>query len=80
MVSVVAFSQNRMVRIGTKIRIERKRSGLTLSQLAEKVGITLITLQRIETGKSSPSVALLSEIAQNLDKSIVSFVKILTNH
>lgn len=59
--------------IGTKIRIERKKSGLTLHQLAKKVGISPITLQRIETGKSSPSVVLLSEIAQQLNKPIHSF-------
>lgn len=62
-----------MVEIGTKIRTERKNRGLTLQQLAQKVGISLITLQRIETGKSSPSVVLLSEIAQNLKKPIISF-------
>jgi transcriptional regulator with XRE-family HTH domain len=59
--------------IGKKIRAERKSSGLTLEQLASKVGISLITLQRIETGKNSPSVVLLSEIAQHLGKSIHSF-------
>ena len=59
--------------IGTRIRIERKKSGLTLNQLAKQVGISAITLQRIETGKSSPSVVLLSEIAQHLKKSIHSF-------
>ncbi|MGD0917959.1 MAG: helix-turn-helix domain-containing protein [Thermodesulfobacteriota bacterium] len=59
--------------IGTRIRMERKKSGLTLHQLAKKVGISPITLQRIETGKSSPSVVLLSEIAQHLKKSIYSF-------
>jgi len=64
-----------MEKIGTKIRIERKRNGLTLQQLAKKIGISPLTLHRIETGKSSPSVALLSEIAQNLNKSIVSFVQ-----
>jgi len=64
-----------MEKIGTRIRIERKRSGLTLEQLARKVGINPITLHRIETGKSSPSVALLSEIAQALSRSIVSFVQ-----
>jgi transcriptional regulator with XRE-family HTH domain len=63
-----------MEEIGRKIRIERKKSGLTLEQLAKKVGISLITLQRIETGKSSPSVVLLSEIAQRLNKSIYSFL------
>ncbi len=62
-----------MEKIGTKIRVERKKSKLTLQQLAKKVGISPITLQRIETGKSSPSVVLLSEIAQHLKKSIHSF-------
>ena len=64
-----------MEKIGTKIRLERKKNGLTLREMAKKVGISPITLHRIETGKSSPSVALLSEIAHNLNKSIVSFVR-----
>jgi len=33
--------------IGTKIRIEGKKSGLTREQLAKKVGISAITLQRV---------------------------------
>jgi len=61
--------------IGTKIRIERKQIGLTLEKFAKKLGISAITLQRIETGKSSPSVVLLSEIAQHLKKSIHSFLE-----
>jgi transcriptional regulator with XRE-family HTH domain len=65
-----------MKEIGTKIRIERKKNGLTLEQLAKRVGISSITLQRIETGKSSPSVVLLSEIAQTLHKPIASFFEI----
>jgi transcriptional regulator with XRE-family HTH domain len=59
--------------IGTKIRIERKKSKLTLEQLARKVGISSITLHRIETGKSSPSVITLSEIANAINKPIFSF-------
>ena len=62
-----------MEKIGIKIRDERKKSGLTLKQLAQKVGISPMTLQRIETGKSSPSVVLLSEIAYHVNKSIYSF-------
>jgi transcriptional regulator with XRE-family HTH domain len=65
-----------MDKVGTKIRIERKKVGLTLKELAEKVGISTITLQRIETGKSSPSVVLLSEIAHHLQKSILSFIEL----
>lgn len=61
-----------MEHLAHRIRSERKRLGLTMEELAGKVGISRLTLQKIETGKSSPSVALLSEIAQNLNKSIVS--------
>jgi len=76
---IIAFCNLRkakMKEIGTKIRIERKKNGLTLEQLAKRVGISPITLQRIETGKSSPSVVLLSEIAQTLNKPIASFFEI----
>jgi transcriptional regulator with XRE-family HTH domain len=64
-----------MVSVGNEIRIERKKAGLTLQQMARKVGISPMTLQRVETGKSSPSLGLLSEIANTLNKSIYSFIK-----
>jgi quercetin dioxygenase-like cupin family protein len=51
-----------MIRVAQRIRSERKRLGLTLEELAEKVGI-------------SASVTLLSDIAYHLNKSIVSFVE-----
>ena len=62
-----------MKEIGLKIRAERKKSKLTLKQLAEKAGISAVTLQRIETGKSSPSVFVLSEIAHILQEPVYSF-------
>jgi transcriptional regulator with XRE-family HTH domain len=68
-------SKIKMEKIGTEIRVERKKRGLTLEQFAKKVGISIVTLHRIETGKSSPSVVLLSEIAHKLNKSIYSFIK-----
>jgi transcriptional regulator with XRE-family HTH domain len=61
-------------KVGTRIRVERKKRGLTLEALAREVGVSLITIQRIETGKTSPSVALLSDIAQCLSKSVFSFL------
>lgn len=61
--------------IGTKIRDARKKSGLTLEQLARKVGISPITLQRIETGKNSPSVIVLDEIASALNRPLFSFLR-----
>lgn len=57
--------KKKMEVIGTKIRVERKKSRLNLAQFAKKVNISPKTLQRIETGKSSPSVVLLSELANH---------------
>ena len=64
-----------METLGRKIRHERKTLGLTLDRLAEVVGASKATLQRIETGAKSPSVALLAEISHVLRKPIDTFVK-----
>ena len=63
-----------MDKLGTKIRAERKKKGLTLEELAREVGVSPVTIHRIETGKTSSSVATLSEIAQCLNKSIISLL------
>ncbi len=44
-----------------------------MKQLAEKVGVSYLTIYRIETGKVSPSVALLTDIASHLNYPILSF-------
>ena len=64
-----------MKNIGIKIRKERKEKGMTLEEMAKKIGISAITLQRIETGKTSPSVVVLSDIALILEKPIFSFLE-----
>jgi len=64
-----------MEEIGKKIRNERKSRGWSLGEMAEKIGISPMTLQRIETGKRSPSVIMLAEIAHLLLKPIDYFIK-----
>ena len=64
-----------MANLGIRIRTERKVRGLSLKELAEKCGLSTMTLQRIETGKTSPSVAVLSEIAHHLLRPIDYFIK-----
>ena len=44
-----------------------------MKQLAEKVGVSYLTIYRIETGKVSPSVTLLNDIASHLNYPIFSF-------
>jgi transcriptional regulator with XRE-family HTH domain len=60
--------------LGRKIRELRKEKGLTMQQLAEMVGVNYTTIHRVETGRVSPSVVLLSEIAHWLGHSIVSLL------
>ena len=59
--------------IGFRIRDLRKKKGLSMNQVADKVGVSYITIHRIETGKVSPSVVLLSEIADCLGEPITVF-------
>ena len=61
-------------RLGSKIRELRKEMGLTMQQLADLVGVNYTTIYRVETGKVSPSVALLSDIAHHLGHSITSLL------
>ena len=37
---------------GQEIRTKRKAAGLTIQQLATRAGISFVTLQNIETGKT----------------------------
>ena len=63
-----------LMNIGGKIRKERKARGLSLKDLAEGCGLSVMTLQRIETEKTSPSVATLSRIAHHLLRPICFFI------
>lgn len=64
-----------VTRIGLKIRNERKNLGLTLKELAERVGISTMTLQRIETEKTSPSVSILAQISSQLQQPMNYFLQ-----
>jgi transcriptional regulator with XRE-family HTH domain len=61
--------------IGHKIRDVRKALGFSIKQLAEKVGLSYLTLQKIETDKISPSVIILARIAECLDSPISVFLE-----
>ena len=60
--------------IGNKIREARKRLDLNMKEFAQRLGISYQTLYRVETDKMSPSVALLSEIAHQLNQPLVNFL------
>jgi len=70
-----AHQQRTLKTIGSKIRAERKHLGLSLEALAKKIGISKMTLQRIETGATSPSIILLTEIAFHLKRPVESIIR-----
>lgn len=63
------------MQIGERIRKERTARGLSLAQLAKMVGVSKMTLHRVETGKTSPSIALLGDLAQALEKSLTGLLE-----
>lgn len=52
--------------LGTRIRSLRKSMGLTQQNLADGVGVSRIYIQALESGRRTPSMKLLSKLADNL--------------
>lgn len=63
-----------MIDLGKRIRKERQAKGWSLKKLSGLIGVSIMTLQRIETGKVSPSVDLLVEISYQLGLAVTEFV------
>ena len=53
-------------RVGKKIRIIRRKKGITQEEIADKSGMHVSTLGRIERGESNPPLQTLNKIAQAL--------------
>ncbi len=64
-----------MINLGQRIRNERQAKGWSLKKLSGLIDVSIMTLQRIETGKVSPSVTLLTEIAYQLGLPVTEFVR-----
>lgn len=60
--------------IGEKLKKRRKRQNLTQKQLADKVGISLMSIQRYERDQRQPTVEILEKICDALDTSVINFM------
>lgn len=58
--------------VGAKLRHLRRIRGLTLKQIADKVGCSESMLSKIETGKVNPSLTMLRDLVQALDTTIAA--------
>lgn len=65
-----------MSTIAQNIKLYRQKRKMTQKELAEKAGIDLFTLSKIETGATSnPSIETILKIANALDVSINYLMK-----
>ena len=64
-----------IAQVARRIRQRREQEGLTLGELAERSGVAPSTIQKVETGQMTPSVAVLLKIARGLGRSVSDFVR-----
>jgi len=57
---------NDRLRIGSRLREIREAQGLTTTQLGEKCGLTPSTISKVENGRWSASIDILSKICDAL--------------
>jgi transcriptional regulator with XRE-family HTH domain len=56
--------------MGERLRTERRRHGLSLRELAARLGVSASLISQVETGRAMPSVSTLYAIASELDVSL----------
>lgn len=59
-----------VVKLGSRLKDARVRSGMSLREVARQLGVSPSFVSQMENGKSQPSVATLYSMAQLLDVSI----------
>jgi transcriptional regulator with XRE-family HTH domain len=59
---------------GAQVRQLREAQGLTHEQLAERAGIGLRQLVRVEAGRASPSLVWLLAVASGLEATVAELV------
>ena len=56
--------------IGTRLRVERDRVGISQRELARRIGLSASMISQIESGQSKPSVSTLYDIVTELGVSV----------
>jgi transcriptional regulator with XRE-family HTH domain len=63
----IVSASARRAKIGARLRALRKKAGLRPVQFARSLGLTQPSIRNWETGKTSPSIDKLPQIAEVLD-------------
>lgn len=70
-----AQEQKLLTAFGKRVAQVRKSRGITQQELSEKVGMSVVAIAYIETGKRWARLATLNKIAKALDVSVEQFFK-----
>lgn len=65
---------NSRVKVGAAIRTKRVAAGLSLAELATRVGVALSTMSKMENGKISISFERLDSVSRALDADLAEFL------
>ena len=60
--------RERLVRIGERVRLARRRRGITQDEMAERMFVTRKTLSRLELGEPGVSLAVLASARSGVSK------------
>lgn len=61
--------------IGDRLREERHRLGLTLQDIADRSGLSLGMISKVENAQTSPSLRTLARLSQALDAPVTTFFR-----
>jgi transcriptional regulator with XRE-family HTH domain len=61
--------------LGERVKSERRRLGLTLQELANRSGLSLGMLSKVENAQASPSLRTLARLAQGLEVPVTTFFR-----
>lgn len=61
------------MKIGNKIRLLRKRKGITLKEISERTGFSVSFISQLERDVVSPSIESLKKICDSLDVALATF-------
>ncbi len=71
-----AFLEDAITRaIGDRLREERRRLGLTLQDVADRAGLSLGMISKIENAQTSPSLRTLARLSQALEIPVTTFFR-----
>ncbi|OKH86979.1 XRE family transcriptional regulator [Thalassospira sp. TSL5-1] len=67
-------------RIGARIRTEREKRGWSLTDLAEKSGVSRAMVYKVERGESSPTATLLAKLSGAFNLSMSALLLLAEKH